>query len=402
MRRFCLTQFIFLLSFLGVVAQQQIDFLSEYDVLLRGVENKIVITRNGKLLKGNQYIVKQSGGSSRKTDSCLWVTAAAQGTTELIIREKNGKTIGSKTFYPMYIPTPYFYLGKLQGGASQRYALSSLDMVWADNRYPDLYLSNCSVSSFKLGLTIGNETRVFNCVGALMPDTVKYFLSHLKIPYQIAISNIRCQTSDYGQGNQSSLLFYSNTYSSFFYDYTMQIVDFGNYTTKSKELLDSVTEQTKSLTNELYYHDDLPLITETTCNMSNDTCSTTVFYVMNGRKELVVKYHFGADESERIQLFYKGVMVSDIGYKYGRQDGMFTIKYPNGTIMKEGIYKLDTLTTDASDSINNQEAAFKQNKNSYRSLRMGLWKYYLNGAMVKTETYLNNKLVEEIYLQEKR
>ena len=386
----CAIVFILFFNISSTQAQGKVDIEFQNEVLFKGIQNPVKITVAGKQLMPDEYSVELSGliRPSRsgyvKTDSCLWVIPGRTGKEEILIIGKNGKLIARRSYNVLHLPDPSVSLDHMRGGlVAQGVLCTVLGLIGQIDNFP-FPVPRYNISSYRLILTNGNETRNLLCKGPLIPDTVRYFLPHLKYPFRLEFREIRCDSPYYMNLNSNSLFFESDGYEDFYRSYRNEIGHYG-------DSLIAISGQLSA--DSTFYDQSLPKIVETNCSSADDTCTTSVYYLTDDHKYLAFTYQFLFDQSIRMRLYYKGYQLYESYWNDSTTS--VTVNYSNGTRMKEGQYALGDSEMSCPGRTDPVTGGFETNCFFVQPpVKNGLWKYYRNGKLVKTEAYSRDKLLK--------
>ena len=129
-------------------------------------------------------------------------------------------------------------------------------------------------------------------------------------------------------------------------------------------------------------------ILESNCNFSSDTCTTSLFYVINGDKQLALRYHYLGEDSERVELYYANLKIAEMNYYKNYPSGYFVINYPDGRKKEEGYYKIDGFKTDTFTYVNAHALIYERQPYKHEnSVKTGLWKFYNEGELIDEKEY---------------
>jgi antitoxin component YwqK of YwqJK toxin-antitoxin module len=395
MNIFRLIVLFLLIQTIAVYGQSKFEFLSGRDnYLIEKIENPVKIVLDNLLVNPNNLDIKIEGGTVRKTDTCIWVVMNERNAT-ITVTDKEHKLVTNKSFTAIMLPLPFISLdGRIADGIISKYDLINSMGFSGRPAFSNAvsFAFEEKVLSYSAKIYIGNETRSFRCDGALLSDTVKYFLKKLKPFDRVEFSQFKL-----GEFRQvhSPFVFEINHCHQFVRD--LQDILYDNYNPEN------YNQQTFTKPFELpifsyAYYDAYPQIVETNCNSTTDTCSMSVYYLINNNKTLTYRYYFQGNDSLIANYFYHDRLIASIGYWRNSLCGAFSIFYPNGEKRAEGEFKpsnrLYQDTIMGISPITLKECLIVRPRN-YAPVQHGIWKYYDNGILLKTMWFKDGELIEE-------
>lgn len=394
-----LSIFFLLVQTAALYGQRQFEFLSGRDnYLTEKIENPIKIFSDNKLVNPNNLDIKIVGGSIRNTDTCIWVVMSER-TATITLSDKQHKITTTKTYTAMMLPLPFIALdGRIAGGIISKYDLCNSMGFSGRPGFSNGVSFGLEerVLSYSAKVSIGNETRYFKCEGALLNDTIKSFLKKLKPYDRVEFSQFKL--GDFRQVYSPSVFEINDCYRFFYdfqdilYDYKNRNYDFENFTQQP------FTKPYDLPTFSYGYYDTFPHIVETNCNSTTDTCSMSVYYLINNNKTLTYRYYFQGNDSLRANYFYHDTLLASMAYWRNNLCGAFSIFYPNGEKREEGEFKptnrfyQDTIM--GISPITMQECQILGPRYNI-PVQHGVWKYYDNGIPLKTLWYKDGELIEK-------
>lgn len=258
--------------------------------------------------------------------------------------------------------------------------------------YTSLPQVRVEIVAYQISISNGNELQVFNCKGALIPDTVKTLFSKLKFPYKVEFKNIVIKIDGNTKHMKTTMCFESDLYKSWLWDYTSLFYDFKNY--KYDFIPDTIGENKHIFqpnTGSEMYEDTTAKIIVTNCNSINDTCSTNIYLWDGSKKDIGVSYQYHADTTESALVYYQGKLIASINYKSGNFCGNFKMWSYAGEMIKEGEYVttpngFDTVYRISPITLKNEPITIPV----YKTKKSGVWKFYEDGNISAIEKYDNN------------
>ncbi len=360
-----------------------VEFFNPGNYLYEFAPNELKILQKGKTLNPNNYLFEIVDGAIRITDSCIWVDSVIFGKPFITMKEKNGKIIAQQAFSFHPRPTIGFFID----GYPPNY---DVEKPWLMNReniialYENYrYPIKVRTKSFEVKVVIGNETRIFNCIGTGFPDSLKTFFSKLKAFSKIEISHVWIKQLETGQEDISTQRtdFQVNGYSTYLRDYCNLFFDYRKFPSDGvhedpyEALLDSFPPYV--------WRETLTTFIESNCTSDPDSCSSSLFYIINGKKELALKYHFLGTDDERVELYNNNVQVAKMHFYKNTLVGPFSLNYPDGRKKEEGYYQMTGYVTDSIYQMNPTNYLYE--KKFYQrplTVKYGLWKFYsLDGTV---------------------
>ncbi|HLP50498.1 MAG TPA: hypothetical protein VK154_06405 [Chitinophagales bacterium] len=395
MKLYHITIFLLTCFTLSAYGQHEFEFVSgRSNYLYRGISNPVKIMHEGKFINPGKFDITIEGGSFKSTDTCLWITIDQWNAT-LTIADKQHKKTFSHTFTELTLPMPRIALdGRNSGGKTNKYDLLALSGFIGR---PMGGLAKMErVLSYDARFYIGNEARFFQCKGPFLSDTLKTFIKKLR-PFD----RVEFSTFNLGQFRTEYLpcVFEITGASSFMYDFQDILYDYKNRSYDWESFTQKPFEKPYELNEFSYnYYDTFPRIIETNCNSNTDTCSMSVYYLLNNTKTLTYRYYFRGDDSLRVNYFYHDTLLASIGYWRDHLCGKCSIFYPNGNKRAEGQFKAsekyfrqDTMM--GISPITLQES-YVIGPRYNGPVREGMWNYYDNGIPLKTVWYKEDEVIE--------
>lgn len=345
--------------------------------------NQLKIVSNGKFLNPNEYKIEMKGGSYTKTDSCIWVEVTSYvGHPYIKILDKFDSLVGEHSF--SILPTPTFRLtidGVVYPDNINKNVLLRMENIVPMTQWP---MEEAELVSYKVKITTGNETRFFSCSKGEIPDSLRRFISMMKAASTFSLYNPVIQ------GCNRQLMLWSwtptttyevNGYDTYFKVYSNLFFDFSN-----KE--DDYDSLAKHFIPYLQGFNDFDRVTETNCTGSNDTCTTNIYFMVNGMKQLALQYHYLGNYYERVELYNNEIRIAEMNFYKNRLLGYFNVNFPDGSKKVEGYYKLEGDTVDTFTYWDIKYRALKTKEFKHeKEVKAGLWKFYRKGNLVNQIKY---------------
>lgn len=110
------------------------------------------------------------------------------------------------------------------------------------------------------------------------------------------------------------------------------------------------------------------------------------YYQKESKQLMTVEtYKNGKLEGERKVYFTDGAIAEEAFYKNGKREGLYKVYSPKGVVMEESTFKNDQYNGPAIFREPNGNIASKGN--FVKGEKKGVWEFYVNGKLTKTETY---------------
>lgn len=383
---------------LSLKAQQKFEFVQlRNNYFYRGAPNPVKIFSNGKYLNPQGLNIEITGGTFRKTDTCIWIETTSR-IVNLKIFDKKGIPVFTKDFKALSSALPTITLdGAGMGGTVEKaYLLCSKGFVGNHFSSGDVFMPSEKIESYKATISIGNETRGFSFEGPLLSDSLKMFMAKMK-PYD------KIEFTDFSLSDFRKV-FTPSTFE--IYDNADVISNLKNvlfeYKNHAAYIEEPFAEHEMDKPYEVpgfsyYYYDTFPRIVETNCNSLTDTCSMRIFYIINNKKTLTYTYSFYGSDSTIKRYYYEDKMLGTFSYKDGAPCGPFQVFYPNGEKRLEGLYtasnklRVDTIMRINPLTLNEEQGVIHYWHFPFRN---GCWKYYDHGVPLKTVWYKDDEITE--------
>lgn len=390
--KFKISLFILLhIETVNCFCQETTSLLSANFVLFQGVNNPLRVVSESRFLGYDKYSVEVTWGTYIKTDSCIWVKPNGSHGVGIVIKDTLGNVLLNKNFSTQPISNIRLLLdGKYMGGSIAPQTLMLTKGIIPLSEMP-FDIGKIEILSYKISITNGNETRVLNCVGPLISDTVRSLFSTLKNPYKIEFSSIVFKVGEYIElRSDCGLTFFSDPYC-FLVDYNSILDDYIN-------LIKDYTSSSPSTSADLFgepsfnsMYDTIPKYIYTNCNSTNSSCKTEIYTIKENKKQIAFVYRWLGKHKERMFVYFNDKLIADIKKTETYFDGKFKICLPNGELALKGSFKL------GGSKLNNYRAldpisleARNVQFTTKESVREGVWKFYQHGRLCFTKKFENS------------